>query len=67
MKGSLVYHGIVIAQGFRDPTFPKSFPLFAKRVSHSEGWIIYGIEVKAPDLEDAIAHTRATPHLTSLC
>lgn len=49
-----VYHGIVVAQGFHDPAFPETFPIFAKRVSKSDGWIIYGIEVKVSDLEEAV-------------
>lgn len=54
MKRTLLYHGIVIAQGFRDPTFPKSFTIFAKRVSQGDGWDLYGIEMNASDLINTI-------------
>lgn len=54
MTSPLSYHGIVIAQGFRDPTFPQLFPIFAKRISQSDGWTIYGIEINAADLENTI-------------
>lgn len=54
MKNTPVYHGIVIPQAFKKSLFPESFHIFAKRISQSDGWIIYGIEIKAADLENAI-------------
>lgn len=47
-----MYHGIIIDQSFKDPTFVKSF----KQLNHktNSDWGVYGIEVEDEKLHESI-------------
>lgn len=44
------YHGILIDAAFDDPTYPEKFKLYAKRISVSTGWILFGVEIPEAEL-----------------
>lgn len=49
-----VYHGIILDAEFTDPSYPKSFKVFAKRKSSDNDRILYGIEVKNKDINKTV-------------
>lgn len=50
-----MYHGIILNEEFVDPDFVKTFKFFAKRKSSTNSWILYGIEVKDSQLQEAVS------------
>ncbi len=47
-----MYHGILIDQEFKDPSFPKTYPIFANKQIGS--WHIYGIKIENSEIEREI-------------
>ena len=47
-----MYHGIIIDQEFKDPSFPKKFKVFAKKQDGS--WGIYGVEIEDFKFEEMV-------------
>ncbi|MBI4065478.1 hypothetical protein HY409_03885 [Candidatus Gottesmanbacteria bacterium] len=54
MNPQNIYHGILVDAGFDDPSYPEAYKVFAKKKSTNKDWTLYGIEVEAPQLQDAI-------------
>lgn len=49
-----MYHGIVIPEGFNDPSLVDSFKLFAKKRSNNNGWALCGISVHESEVNEVI-------------
>lgn len=54
MSNTPVYHGVLIAEGCKNPSFLNSFKVFAKRKSESENWTLCGIIVEELKLDQSI-------------
>jgi hypothetical protein len=41
---------------FKNPQYPESFKIFAKRKNQTENWILYGVEIGDASLEKTISN-----------
>lgn len=49
-----IYHGILLDAEFINPDYPNKFKVFARRISKSNPWTLFGVEVPAVEIENLI-------------